>query len=258
MDQLSTHCHALMTDFNDINSISFTSQQIECINPIECFGDIHGHRAAAEATVSLAEDLGITAVFFGDYIDRYPDRASILRVLMDASQRHPDWVFLIGNHDWMLKDILEGRCHSEEFDERTFKATLPCLHPAELPNLLEWLKACSAFYRFGNFLFVHGGFIDARAHIDHVPPEELVWIYGIPDTWYEETVIRGHEFVDRVEIQPRNININTGCGIGGFLTALLLESTGGSLTEAWQITESGKAYESTEDLALHTPSSHSR
>jgi serine/threonine protein phosphatase 1 len=214
-----------MTAFNDVYSISFSNKQTECAHSILCFGDIHGHCAAAEAAVSRAEDLGTTAVFLGDFIDRGPDSAGVLRVMMDASQRHPDWVFLIGNHDWMLKEILEGRRHSEEFDERTFKEILPCLPPAELPNILEWLKACPAFYRFGNFLFVHGGFIDARIPIDHVPPEELVWTFGISDTWYGETVIRGHAVVDRVEIKTRNVNINTGCGFGGFLTALLLEST---------------------------------
>ena len=112
----------------------------EQATPILCFGDIHGHRAAAEAAVSLSEDLGVPALFLGDYIDRGPDSGGVLQVLMAASRRHLDWVFLVGNHDWMLQEILEGRRHAEGFDERTFSETLPCLSPPERPGILEWLR----------------------------------------------------------------------------------------------------------------------
>jgi serine/threonine protein phosphatase 1 len=216
-----------------------------------CFGDIHGHRAAAEAAVSLAEDLGVQAVFLGDYIDRGPDSGGVLQVLMAASCRHADWIFLLGNHDWMLKEILEGRRHSEGFDERTFLETLPSLLPKERPAILEWLQARPAFLRCGALLFVHGGFIEATIPIEALPPEELVWTYGIPENWQGETVIRGHALVDRVEIKPRDINLNTRCGFGGHLTGLLLDSALGRCARSWQISEEGEIFESTATLVLN-------
>lgn len=216
---------------------------------IICFGDIHGHLLAAEAAISLAEELNVRAVFLGDYIDRGPDSIGVLRAMIKASRRHPDWVFLLGNHDWMLKEILEGRRHPEGFDERTFTETLPCLPPEEHTTVLEWLQAQPAFMRCGAFLFIHGGFLDAAIPIEDVPAEELVWTYGIPEAWQGETVVRGHTLVDQIEILPLDININTRCGFGGHLTGLLLDASQGRYERSWQISEGGQTIESTDTLA---------
>lgn len=220
----------------------------EQATPILCFGDIHGHRAAAEAAVSLSEDLGVPALFLGDYIDRGPDSGGVLQVLMAASRRRPDWVFLLGNHDWMLKEILEGRRHAEGFDERTFSETLPRLSPAERPEILEWLRKRPAFFRSGSFLFVHGGFNDSAVPIEQVPTEELVWTYGIPEDWQGATVVRGHTLVEQVAITDRDINLNTRCGFGGHLTGLLLDPGSARRVRSWQISEAGEIRETTDSL----------
>lgn len=216
--------------------------------PILCFGDIHGHRAAVEAAVSLSEDLGVPALFLGDYIDRGPDSGGVLQVLMAASRRHPDWVFLLGNHDWMLQEILGGRRHAEGFDERTFSETLPCLSPAERPGILEWLRERPAVFRSGSFLFVHGGFNDSAVPIEQVPTEELVWTYGIPEDWQGATVVRGHALVEQVEIKGRDINLNTRCGFGGHLTGLLLDPGFARCVRSWHIGEAGEIRETTDSL----------
>ncbi len=204
-----------------------------------CFGDIHGHRAAAETAVALAEDFGVRSVFLGDYVDRGPDSAGVLKVMMEASRRHPDWVFLLGNHDLMLMHILEGRRHDEGYDSRTFEETLPTIAPEERASILQWLQARPAFLRSGSCLFVHGGFTNPTIPVEDVPVEELVWTYGIPESWQGDTVVRGHTLVEQVERKPRDININTRCGFGGHLTGLLIDTEEGAPLYLWHIGEDG-------------------
>ncbi|GAB2622585.1 metallophosphoesterase [Belliella aquatica] len=73
---------------------------------ILAFGDIHGCALAAQRAVKLAEELSVQAVFLGDYIDRGPSPMETLEILIRAQQKHPDWIFLRGNHDQMLIDIV--------------------------------------------------------------------------------------------------------------------------------------------------------
>ena len=221
-------------------------------NLVLCFGDIHGHRAAAESAIALSERLGTRAVFLGDYVDRGPDSAGVLQVLMAASRRHPDWVFLLGNHDWMLKDIIEGCRHVEGYDERTFLETLPILLPVDRPFILKWLRERPAYFRYCSFLFIHGGFTDSAVPIEQVPTEELVWTYGIPEDWQGAHVVRGHALVEQVEIKGRDININTRCGFGGHLTGLLLDPGSARCVRSWQISEAGDIRETTDSL-LRSP-----
>ena len=204
-----------------------------------CFGDIHGHSAAAEGAIALAETLGVRAIFLGDYVDRGPDSLGVLKVLMEAAERHRDWVFLLGNHDWMLLEILCGRRHDQGFDERTYLETWPTPPGSLHSPVRSWLQALPVFFRCGACLFVHGGFNDAEIPIEQVAPEELLWTYGIPKNWLGETVVRGHTLVDHVECAPRDININTRCGFGGHLTGLLIDTANGTPLQVWQITENG-------------------
>ena len=66
---------------------------------IIAFGDVHGYDKAAASAVDLAETLNVKAIFLGDYVDRGPFSMKTLLVLADAKQRHPEWEFLLGNHE---------------------------------------------------------------------------------------------------------------------------------------------------------------
>jgi len=212
---------------------------VEKHHQVICFGDIHGHPGAAQTAVSLAEQLGIPAVFLGDYVDRGPDSHGVLRIIMQASERHPDWIFLLGNHDLMLMQAFEGERHPYGYDERTVFETLPTIPGHKHPLLLDFLKARPIFHRKNQCLFVHGGFKDPHLPIESLGREELTWTYGIPEGWRGETVVRGHAVVEKPEIGPYDININTMCGYGGSLTGLLLNTTDAKALQIWQISEDG-------------------
>lgn len=205
-----------------------------------CFGDIHGHPKAAEAAVSLTEQIGVEAVFLGDFVDRGPDSLGVLDVVMQASERHRDWVFLLGNHDLMLMQVMEGLRHPEGYDERTFDETLPTI-PIDLRHrILTWLKNRPIYHQVGSCTFVHGGFTNPQIRFESASREELVWTYGIPEDWKGPTIIRGHMLVEEPEFALHDININTRCGFGGYLTGLLLDAANGTPCWIWKISEDGK------------------
>ena len=66
------------------------------------FGDIHGCIAALDALLSeidpIADD---TLVFLGDYIDRGPDSAEVIRRVIGLQQTC-NVVPLLGNHEAMM------------------------------------------------------------------------------------------------------------------------------------------------------------
>jgi len=215
----------------------------EAGSKVLCFGDIHGHLLAAETAISLAQELRVPAVFLGDYVDRGPDSLGVLEVMMRASRNHPEWVFLLGNHDLMLMQVIEGVRHPAGYDERTFFETLPTIPPEFYLPILTWLRERPVFYRRDACLFVHGGFTTSSVPIDSLSCEELVWTYGLPEDWQGETVVRGHAVVDHPELRERDININTRCGFGGYLTGLLIDSTTAQPLRIWKISEEGSVFD---------------
>ena len=174
--------------------------------------------------IALTERLKVPAVFLGDYVDRGPDNLGVLNVMMRASELNRNWIFLLGNHDLMLRQVIEGIRHPDGYDERTFSETLPMIPEDQRPAIHNWLLELPAYYRRGNCLFVHGGFTSVHLPIEKLSFEELVWTYGIPDDWKGETVVRGHTLVEEPELLPYDFNINTRCGFGGCLTGLLLNT----------------------------------
>lgn len=240
LDQLSTSRHTIMIDKHRQgldHLLNLTTKQSE---HVVCFGDIHGHLGAAEAAIALTERLEVPAVFLGDYVDRGPDNLSVLHAMMRASESHPTWIFLLGNHDLMLRQVIEGNRHPKGYDERTFSETLPMIPEDQRKAIHHWLLELPAYYRRDNCLFVHGGFTSTQLPIKELSAEELVWTYGIPDDWKGEMVVRGHTLVEEPELRPHDININTRCGFGGCLTGLLLNTTTRKPEWIWSIAESGE------------------
>lgn len=204
-----------------------------------CFGDIHGHLGAAQAAIALAERLAVKAIFLGDYVDRGPDSFGTVELLAEVSKRHPSWVFLLGNHDLMLAQAIEGRRHPEGYDERTVNETLPTITANCRPAVHAWLNHRPAYHREGRCLFIHGGFKAANAAIETLCREELVWTYGVPKDWMGDTVVRGHQLVDTPKFGDHDINLNTRCGFGGWLTGLMLNTSNATPLRWWKISEDG-------------------
>lgn len=72
------------------------------------FGDIHGcDRAFATMLDHLAVNSTDTVVLLGDVVDRGPDSRGVIEKILDV-QKACSLVFVLGNHEEMLLDALEG------------------------------------------------------------------------------------------------------------------------------------------------------
>lgn len=214
------------------------------------FGDIHGCYKAAETAVKLAEELKVQAIFLGDYVDRGSSAVATLRILIQAKENHPDWVFLRGNHDQMLMDlILENAQISDignvlnniNYDYRQAAASYEewkALQSNEQNIILSFLKSTIYYFENKKYIFSHaiinmnGGFINQKSK------DLLMWNYDYNPKWYGKMFVHGHSPVKFPSLRFNGINVNTECGYGGCLTGVVTNIEN-ELLEFYSISENG-------------------
>lgn len=212
---------------------------------IYAIGDVHGcdDRLAALHAL-IAEDARvrpasrITLVHLGDYVDRGPDSAAVLRRLLAPSPL-PDveTVTLLGNHEVMMLDACDPRAHPGAMPfwlENGGAATLasyganpedPDAWTIVPPDHLDLLQQCPLSFEAGDYLFVHAG-VRPGVPPDRQDPFDLVWIrepFLSFDGDLPQVVVHGHSPTELPAIRPHRIGIDTGACYGGPLTCVVLE-----------------------------------
>jgi serine/threonine protein phosphatase 1 len=201
-------------------------------------GDIHGESILLAELLDLLHSKarpGDTLVFLGDYIDRGPDSRGVIERVLAERERWPGPVVtLMGNHESMLLANLRGR-KPEAFERFLYYMggrPLAASYDAE-PNLVSFsARFPSEHYRFLQSLrlqyedehgiYVHAG-IPSGKDPRHCGEEELLWTAYTGYT-FEKPVVFGHEvqLLHRPLDEPGCIGLDTGCGMGGPLTAVIL------------------------------------
>jgi len=181
------------------------------MNKIIAIGDIHGCKVQLlEILDKIKPYSDHELVFLGDYIDRGPDSDDVCKILMDMNA-----IFLKGNHEEMLINRIN---HNVEQKEKF-------LDSIKLSNLsLKWLEdKLQNIYITDDYIFVHAG-LDINKGIDSQTEFDYLWMRWNSDYYAitKKLVIHGHTVINNPEIVGNRININTGCGSGGYLTALVL------------------------------------
>ena len=201
---------------------------------IIAFGDIHGCYQAAEAAVLLAKKENATSIFLGDYVDRGPNSIKTLEILIKAMKDNPDWIFLRGNHDQMLLDLIFGKqIPNKEFDvysgrtsnKETSKVFQKWSDLSEIQKeeITKFLESTVFFHETNEWIFVHSPLKNSAVKINDKLKDELIWNYDLNPTWNGKQFMHGHKVVDKPIIKNQGYNINTGCGFGGYLTGTLIK-----------------------------------
>ena len=192
---------------------------------VAAVADIHGCFQAARTAINVIETLGVSAVFLGDYIDRGPSSHKTIDILMVAKKEHPDWTFLLGNHEQMLLEAIETVFKYKVAPR--LGAAAEYLAAGKFPREHEFFLRClETFKEMENLLFVHGGI----QHYPHLPVQaqplqELLWSYEISPDWRGKKIVRGHEIVRTPTEHRTHISLNTGCGCQGPLTVGIVQDT---------------------------------
>jgi len=227
---------------------------------IFAIGDVHGcadHLLHATIRQEISASTGLTnhVIHLGDYIDRGPDSLRALEILSRGIGEAAEEVFLVGNHDQFLIELLNL---DPEFDrefminwyENGGIATMKSLRVegygrltdlgnfAELrertitalgPDLVEFLRSLKTTHQVGDYLFVHAGIDPCRELKDQDFADLLLirepFLSAVENWPHSFCVVHGHS-ISAPAIHSHRIGVDAGCNAFGALCALQLASSG--------------------------------
>lgn len=205
-------------------------------------GDIHGHVKALWGVLDQIQPTATdTIVTLGDCVNRGPETKEVLDCLMKLKQSC-NLISILGNHDEMM---LEGRNDHSALDRwmnQGGEATLKSYgEPQDLKNVprshWEFLSSFVPYHETDEFIFTHANYCWYNP-MDQQQSSLLRW-YSL-DTQQPKAHISGKFVILGHTPGPvRNTGhyccIDTGCGLGGILTAMEVQ-----IGEFWHSTESGE------------------
>ena len=220
--------------------------------PFDIIGDVHG---CFDELVELLQKLGYKistqpdgdtiveppegrkAVFVGDYVDRGPKVAEVLRLIMRMHEMGAA-ICVPGNHDVKLVRALRGRNVKRTHGLAESLAQLAEESTEFKTQIAEFLDGLVSHYVLdnGKLVVAHAGMkAELQGRASGRVREFAMYgettgetdEFGLPIrlNWAEEyrgtaTVVYGHTPVTEPQWVNRTINIDTGCVFGGELTAL--------------------------------------
>ncbi len=213
---------------------------------VYAIGDIHGCLDRLRALhAAIAADLAARPVasplllHVGDYVDRGPDSAGVVRLLA-AGDPLPGvaTVNLMGNHERTMLDALDGvgpsatdwmisggreALASWGGDPDAPRDTWPAHVPA---GDMAFLRGLALRHQVGGYLFAHAGIRPGVALGAQTEQDLLTirnsFLYSEQD--FGVVVVHGHTPRMAPEIRHNRIGIDTGAVFGGRLTCAVLEA----------------------------------
>ncbi|MEM8979469.1 MAG: metallophosphoesterase [Pseudomonadota bacterium] len=203
-------------------------------SPFWVVSDLHGCKDLLEKALAYIPKEE-RKVFVGDYIDRGPDSAGVLKRLVDLQTKTPKTtICLKGNHEAMLLKFIgtdgqSGRrwlkfggletCQS--FGVRNLE-THPSLHTYEKIakdlkskmglDLLAWIQDLPSIWSNGNIHVTHAG-ADPSVPMSLQSDESLLWgaeFFENRNRRDQQWVIRGHKIVPKLTCKEGKISIDLG------------------------------------------------
>ena len=216
---------------------------------IYAIGDIHGAATMLDKLLALIDDdiaadppARVSEVFLGDYVDRGPDCAGVLRRLREV-RADRERIHLMGNHEQAMIDALgngtlmsrwlafggEATLASYGIDVRQWLHDPQALQPmaqAVIPEEdLVLLGRLTSSHQVGGVVFAHAG-IRPGVALGEQALHDLLWIredFLDHEGPLPAFVVHGHTPVDVPTVTPWRANVDTGAVYGGRLTAIVLE-----------------------------------
>lgn len=223
---------------------------------IYAIADLHG---CCDKYQAMLENIHFcdadTLYVLGDVIDRRPGGIQILQDMM----ARPNVVPILGNHEymmavslsWLTAEITPSSLSKlDEFHLGAFRdwmgnggeltlRAFRALSQAEREDVLDYLREFSLYEEVEvsgrSFVLVHAGLDNFAPNrpLEDYTPEELLFCRPQLDTtyWPHKTVIFGHTPTwyrgsdKKILHRDTWINIDCGCGSGGPLSCLCLDTT---------------------------------
>ena len=217
-------------------------------------GDVHGRLdLLGDLIAQIGEDRRASPsdrdyiVLLGDLVDRGPDSAGVIPLLLQAQESLPNLIILMGNHEEMMLRVLDrdtqqfrdwlrfggyecAQSYGVEVGRLALLDSADAAHMVRraIPDRhIAFIDGFVDSFRFGDYLFVHAG-IRPGVPIDQQSIKDMRWIREeFLDSRVDHGVIvvHGHTISLEPDEQFNRIGIDTGAYTSGVLTALCLRGT---------------------------------
>jgi len=196
-------------------------------------GDIHGRLAKLEGLLDqLAPSSDDRLVFLGDYIDRGADSFEVVELLSRLKKELPNTITLRGNHEDFVVSLFMGNQNTYQRNI-WLKMNGGDLTMTSYRNNGCYLKVHREFYmnlpvswETEEYFFCHAG-VRPGIPLAEQKPGDLIEIrepFLSSNADFGKIVVHGHQPVEKPVISHNQINIDTGAGKYGPLTAIELSS----------------------------------
>ncbi|MGE3143017.1 MAG: metallophosphoesterase [Hyphomonadaceae bacterium] len=217
-------------------------------------GDIHGRADLLARMFDEIEKLAPAphaaapvVVFLGDYVDRGPDSAEVLALLLQTGRPEGfERRFLKGNHEQALLAFLDDPVRARDWLLHGGQETLVSYGVAPPPwgagqtvlqaaaakflealpaRHLDFLRALEPSFVAGDYLFAHAG-VDPAKPADAQSERDLCWIrrrFLEDKRAYTHVVVHGHTPCATPYRDHRRIGLDTGAYASGQLSAARFE-----------------------------------
>ncbi len=208
---------------------------------IYAIGDIHGRSDLLAFLLTEIEShaAGRPAriIFLGDYIDRGPDSAGVVRMVRELASARAGLVHcLMGNHEQMLLLALEDSAARACWLDNGGTTTLESFKAADAADLpadvIRWFRRLPTFHEDAKRYFVHAG-LDPASPLNDQTDADRLWIrepFISADHDFGKHVVHGHTPVRSIvgaapmpDEREHRTNIDTGAVFGGALTAAVFD-----------------------------------
>ncbi|GHB49696.1 metallophosphoesterase [Pseudovibrio japonicus] len=216
-------------------------------------GDIHGrYDLLLDCLEKIDRDAStfegdVFEVFLGDYVDRGPQSAEVVKTLCGGPSGSRTRICLKGNHEEMLMQCLRDPHSLSEWLNYGGRETLASyginVGGGDLSRDLENIRsqlvdavagAPRAFFErlessfeLGDYYFVHAG-IKPKRKLSEQTDSDRLWIrdeFLQYSGSHPKRVVHGHTPIAEPEVLPNRINLDTGAYATNTLAVLVLEGS---------------------------------
>jgi serine/threonine protein phosphatase 1 len=218
---------------------------------IYAIGDIHGRSDLLDRMVeAIARDLKQNpaarslAVTLGDHIDRGADSRGVLNRLI----KNPfpcEYIPLKGNHEALLESFLTDPSVGEHWRRlggletlisyrvpvralmmgKDYEQAAQALQAALPATHLQFISSLRKCLSLGRYFLCHAG-VRPGIPLERQTEEDLLWIrdqFLQSRADFGKIVVHGHTPVEKPEVLPNRINVDTGAYMTGSLTCAVLD-----------------------------------
>lgn len=219
-------------------------------------GDIHGRADLLGQMLDLLEARAERegregreplVIFLGDYVDRGPDSAGVIDLLLQGRPSGYERRFLKGNHEQAMLGFLSQPLANRAWlrlggaetlmsygvrpppavgaEDQDVIAAAEQLEAKLPPAHLDFLNGLERYIALGDYAFVHAGVELGRA-LEQQTDDDLYWSrerFIASKRRFSHRVVHGHTPVDRPLADERRVAVDTGAYASGVLSAARFE-----------------------------------